>query len=781
MRMNNKSAFLLFHILMILIIIIGLPAQEQQFHLNAVRVEGNLTTDTTLVVLNSGLKPGHTFTAADVSRAVKNLWALKLFSDIKILVENQTPSGVDLIIRLEEFPRLAGWVVKGNDKINKKEIDKETGFYRGIVYTPFRAYKAKKAIINKYKEKGYLLAKVSIDTVSTTGHQIIAEIKIDEGEKVQVKRIRVFGNGKIPNDELKNAFDEIKEDRWWRGADFNQKKYEKDLENILTFCHNQGYREAEIVRDSIYYGPEKQDMFIDVYVNEGRQYFFGKITFEGNTVFPDNQLRSLLLFQEDDVYNQENFEKSIRENLQNLYYNHGYLFTNIQPVERPVSRDTIDVTLKINEGEVVQIKEILITGNTKTNEKVIRRNINIYPGDVFNREKLERSVREVWMTNYFANIIPDVKMIPNDNRHVNLEIEVEEKSTDTANMSAGYSQTDGLIGSLGFTFNNFSLVHPLSGGDGQRLSLQYDFGKYYRNLSFSFTEPWVFGRPILAGFSLFSSRNSSTYLSYDVEQIGGSVRVGKRFRWPDNYFRGDWSFRVSNNRMFNIDDDYLEYLNNYYPNYNFETYQISLTQVISRDTRNRPEFPTSGSNLSFSTKLAGGPLQGDEDFVKNIFAFDSYVPMKFGTVLLLSNKVGVISGLKGDYYANANELFYMGGSGLGYAEALRGYEDGSVGPQSSSGSAVGGRSLARFSAELRFPIAPNPTIYGLFFMETGNVWENFSNMNLYDLKRSVGAGVRLFMPMIGMIGVDVGYGFDHVDENGIREGKWKLHFKFGQF
>ena len=210
-----------------------------------------------------------------------------------------------------------------------------------------------------------------------------------------------MGNTYLTENELKKQFSGIKEDRWWRGADFNEKKYREDLSNLLNYCRKKGFRDAEIVRDSLYYSENKKDMFIDVYINENQQYYFGKVTFDGNTVFSDAELRTQLLFNKGDIYNQEEFEKSIRENIQNLYYNQGYLFANIQPLEIPAGIDTVDINIRVNEGSVVRIKEIIITGNTKTNEKVVRRELKIYPGDTFNRAKLERSVRDVWVLNFF--------------------------------------------------------------------------------------------------------------------------------------------------------------------------------------------------------------------------------------------------------------------------------------------------------------------------------------------------------------------------------------------
>lgn len=753
-------------------------AQPQKFKISNIRIEGNVRADSAIIILNSGLRPGEEITADNIQKAVKNLWALKLFSDIKIFVEKQTYRGLDLLIRLEEFPRLDGWTITGNNKLKKKHIDAEIRFYTGMVFTPFKVYKAKKNLKRKYQDEGYLLANIEIDTVYNSKSTVLAEIKIDEGKKVQVKEIRVLGSTYLTPKELEKQFKNIKEDRWWRGADFNQEKYEQDLERILAYCRKKGFRDAEIVKDSLYYSEDKKDMFIDVYIDEHQRYYFGNVTFEGNTVFSNESLLNQLLFNKGEVYNQEDYDKSIRENIQNLYYNQGYLFANIQPKEIPAGPDTVDINIRIMEGEVVRIKEIIITGNTKTNEKVVRRELKIYPGDTFNRAKLERSVRDVWILNYFANVVPDVKLIEGDDKHINLEVNVEEKSTDTANMSAGYSQRDGMVGSLGLALNNFSLKHPFSGGDGQRLAFDWFFGRYYRSLSLSFTEPWTFNTPTLMGFSLFNTRSGGGFYPWDRTVTGGSVQLGRRFQWPDNYFRGDWIFRIAETKIFNVRDP--ELLSSYIF-YNRPTTQISLTQIIQRDSRDRPEFPTRGSVYTWIGELSGGPLQGDEDYFKNNFTVEWFVPTFLGLVFYTQGKFGIIEGIGKDYYINPGELFYMGGSGLSFSEGLRGYDDGTVGPVTSSGRPLGGQSMIKFSGEIRIPIAPNPTIFGLLFMEAGNVWSTFDEANLHELRRGVGIGIRLFMPMIGIIGVDFGYGLDHYNALGQKRGRWKTHFQFGKF
>ncbi len=772
-----RKLFLLFFLLLV---VVTLHAQVQKVKINSIAVEGNKSADASSIRLNSGLSAGMEITGEDLQQAVRNLWALRIFSDIQIYVTNQTINGLDLIIKVDEYPRLNKVEIKGNKKLSTNDVKDEINTYRGMVVTANKIFNMKKSLESKYREKGYLLAKVNIDTTYFAESRVDLVINIQEGDEVQVKKIRFHSNKSFKDGDLRGKMDDIKEDRWWRGADFDPKKFEEDKKKIVQFYKEHGFRDAEIVKDSLSYNEKKTDLFIDIWVYEGNKYYFGDINFTGNTIFSQDELRSSLDLGKGDIYDQKKYDEGIRDRLQKMYYNQGYLFASIQPKEIPVSKDTLNVDFNIIEGHVVHVKEIVINGNTKTNEKVIRREFKIHPGDVFNSAKLERSIRDLMILNYFANVNPDVRLIGNDDQNVNLQIDVEEKSTDMANMSAGYSQRDGLIGSLGLTFNNFSLKHPFSGGDGQRLSFDWQFGDVYRSVSISFTEPWLFDTPTLAGFSVFDTRSGGSYYSWDRRDQGATLRIGRRFFWPDNYFRGDWILRYAETLITDITDpDLIE-------RYRLDgtedrTTQLSLTQIISRDSRNNPEFPTWGSVHSLSTELSGGPLGGSQDFFKAILNAEWYIPLPFGLVLYSKNKYGIIETLKGNESSLYGEYFYVGGSGLGFSEGLRGYDDGEVGPLTSSGNPLGGTAMAVNSMELRFPIAPNPTIFGLLFAEGGNTWERTGQLEPFDLKRSVGAGIRLFMPMIGIIGIDFGYGFDYIDEYGHRTGDWKVHFQFGRF
>jgi len=764
----------------VLIMTLPLTAQVQKLVINSIAVEGNSSSDASSIRLNSGLSAGQEITGEDIQDAIHNLWALRIFEDVQVFVANQSINGLDILIRVKEYPRLNVVSIKGNDELSKSEVEDELQTYRGMVITPYKISQMRQRLLKKYHDEGYLLASVKMDTsASPQKDRVNLNVNIKEGEEVQVEIITFHDNEAIDDDDLRDAMEDIKEDRWWRSADFDPKKFEEDKQRIVQYYKENGYRDAEVLRDSLHYSKDKRDLYIDIWVYEGNKYYFGDIAFEGNEIFTDEELLFALDIKRGDVYDQKKYDEGIRDRLQKMYYNQGYLFASIVPQERPVNNDTLNVNFTVSEGNVVRIKEVIISGNTKTQEKVIRRELKLHPGDVFNSAKLERSQRDLMILNYFSNVVPDVRLIPGDNKHVNLLWGVEEKSTDMANMSAGFSQRDGLIGSIGLTFNNFSITPPFSGG-GQRLVFDWQFGRIYRSISLSFTEPWLFDTPTLGGFSVFNTRSGGGFYPWTRRDRGGTLRLGRRFRWPDNYFRGDWIFRYSETSITNIGDQTLSDLYSIYRNQG-RTQQLSLTQIIARDSRNNPEFPTRGSTHSLLNELSGGPLGGDQHFFKSVFTSEWFIPLPFNLVLYSQNKYGIINQLKENSFILFGEYFYLGGSGLSFAEGLRGYDDGQVGPLTASGRPLGGKAMAKTTLELRFPIAPNPTIFGLLFAEGGNAWREISETNPFDLRRSVGAGVRLFMPLVGIIGIDFGYGFDYYDEFGNRQGKWKVHFQFGRF
>jgi outer membrane protein insertion porin family len=479
-----------------------------------------------------------------------------------------------------------------------------------------------------------------------------------------------------------------------------------------------------------------------------------------------------------EVYNMEVFEQNLRGNesqtdVASLYLDNGYLRFNLEPIEVRSAEDSIDLTIRVYENNQFKIGQVSIKGNTKTWDKVIRRELYTRPGDYFSRASIIRSIRQLSVLNYFnpEKIKPDYTFA--DDKTVDLTYEVEEKSSDNINASIGYSGAFGFTGALGFTINNFSISEPLSGGAGQILSFEWQFGEAsrFRTFSVGFTEPWLFGTPTLFGVSMFDTRQ---VYYYDLRQTGGSVKIGRRFRWPDDYFRGDWILTAVVNKV--------NQGRNLYRSGN----QVSLTQIISRNSIDNPTFPTMGSNISLSTEISGGPfLPGDFNYFKWVFDMNFYVPLFGGNrvALFAGFTWGAISPFDEGGAVPPIELFFMGGTGLGYINTtpLRGYADQSVGPRSIFGDPLGGKALAKQTLELRWALAINPIpIYLLTFAEAGNVYPSFAKADFLDLARSAGFGARLQIMPIGLLGFDYGYGFDDVFPRDGRPDGWRFHFVFGR-
>lgn len=744
--------------------------EKRSVKLLGLSVEGNKTADGNLIRLSSGLTVGNQITSDDIQNAIRQLWSLDIFSDVQILLDREVAEGVFLSIKVSEYPRLERVEIEGNKKLKREEIDSKLNFYRGQVVSQRALQRARKKLKDAYKEKGFLLAKVDMDVRSAdSSDRVVVRVVIDEGKKVQIKKISFYGNVAFDDGKLRKQMKGTKEDRWWRGADFDRKKYEEDLEKVVEFYHNHGYRDAEVLRDSLYYGSAGDDMYIAIWVHEGNQYRFGTISWEGNKVYTEEELARLLDFKEGDIYDRSKLNKAVFEKIGGLYYDNGYIYASISPKERPVGEDRVEIHFVVMENDQAHIHKIHITGNTKTKEKVIRRELRIRPGEVFNRDLLIRSQREVYMLNYFANVEP--KVAPVDEKQVDVEFKVEEKSTDTANMSAGWSERDKMIGSIGVSMNNLF-------GNGQRLSFDWNFGRSFRSFMISFTEPWLFDTPTLAGFSFYDTRRDPLYIGYRQRSRGGSLRVGRRFRWPDNYFRGDWIFAVDQTQL----SDFLPILleaNPYFRRYEEmgPLTSRSISQIISRNSLDHPEFPRRGSQVTLQTQVAGGPLGGNVGYHKHQFSSDWFLPAFWQLILHLGLEAGYMDGFAKDSRIPYLDLFFIGGEGMSRSTPLRGYQD----PLAGYSTAMGDRVLLKYTAELRLPVVPNPTVFGLIFAEAGNTWPTMTRTDPTDLRRSVGVGARVYMPMIGILGFDYAYGFDNIDaRTGERRGKWVPHFVFGR-
>lgn len=766
---NRIYAFMVIVMICVLAFPLVSFGQRSSVKVLGVTVEGQKTADPTIIQINSGITSGKEITSDDIQKAIKNLWSLNIFSDVEVLLDKEVAGGVYLTIRVKEYPRLEKVELEGNKKLKKNDIDEALDFYKGQVLSSHQINLAKRKLKKLYAEKGYLLAEITPETYDAEKEgKVILRLKIKEGNKVQVKKINFFGNENFTDGKLRKQMKETKEDRWWRGADFDRKKFDEDLLKVGEFYRNEGFRDAEIVGDSVYFDDSKKDLFIDVTVTEGNKYYVGDITWDGNEIHSSERLESLLGFKSGDVYNQEKLQKAIIERLGTLYYDSGYIYSQINPKEVPVAADTVDIQFVISEGEPVKINLVHVAGNTRTKEKVIRRELRINPGDVFSKAALERSQREVWVLNYFSDVKIDYWPVGED--EIDLKFTVEEKSTDLANMSAGWSERDKVIGSIGVAMNNLF-------GNGQRLSFDWNFGRYYRSFQISFTEPWLRDTPTLAGFSFYDTNRDATYIGYRQRSTGGQLRLGRRFRWPDNYFRGDWIYRIDSTELSDFIDSIVAANPRNIVGTDWPLISSSLTQIISRNSLNRPEFPTEGSEVSLSTEFAGGVLGGNVGYHKYMLSASWFTPAIWKFVLYNHTIAGFIDGWTNDSKIPYLEYFFLGGEGMSRSTPLRGYDD----PLAGYATSEGGKVMLKYTTEIRFPIIPNPTMFGLIFAEAGNTWANVTDTDPFDLRRSVGIGARIYMPMIGIIGFDYAYGFDNYDTaTGKTYGQWKPHFVFGR-
>ena len=795
----------LLFIVLVLCKVFGQP-ESQDIHLSQVNVEGNLVTAKNTIIFTSGLRQGGTISPTEFPRAIKRLWQLGLFKDIQLRYDNEDEDGLSLTIVVEENPILGSMRFAGNKKIKDKKFNEELDLSQGQRIKPNTLHETAKKVKALYAEKGYLNAEViptlAIPEEESTlfngrGKGLIRDVvyQIEENKKVKIGNIIFEGNEQYSDFRLRWKMKETKQQHWflfWRST-FGDKKFREDLELVSAFYKNKGFRDFTILNDSIHYSKNNSRMDLIVTVKEGSQYKYRNLSWEGMTLFEENTLNRALALQNGDVYSEEKFNMAIFDRVQGLYMDRGYIYSRIDPQITPIGEDSLDVHFAITENHRVYVNHIGIRGNTKTHENVIRRQLRIFPGDVFNRERLIRSQREVWMLNYFSNVVPDVVPVPDSNNKIDLEITVEEKAAGQASVNMGYTRTYGITGGGGLALPNFL-------GKGQRLNFSFNVGTNYnvygatpakyKSASIGFTDPMVNDTKNLIGCSLYYSfRGSSSqyYSPLDFTIAGGSVTWGRIFKWPDDYFRGTWSFQMTRKMYEGSQDDLDRYTGGLK-----ETKGTNVIQTITRDSRDRPEFTTIGSLFSFKSTISGGFLGGQEDFHKHVLNLEWYTPTFWKFVLMTSMKIGVIKPLPafGDDRSIIpfDERFIMGGNGIPYGNPLRGYEDNRVGPLTSSGSPIGGNTMVKFGTEFRVPFAENPVVYGLIFAEMGNVWSSTDMIEKFglprqgplDLKRSAGAGIRFFMPMVGMLGFDMGYGFDRVNQFGDLSPEWKTTITFGQ-
>ncbi len=781
----------------------------KQYEIGPIIVEGADNYDHQAIKLIAGLRQGQTIyiPGEQISKAIKNLWAEGIFSDVEIYADKEVAGVIYLTIKVTPRPKLSRFRFVGVNKRDADKIREEIQLYSGKTITENLVFQTENKIKGYFREKGYYSVGVDIkrQVDSLMNDSELFVITINSGSKVGIKEINFEGNETLSAFKLKMAMKDTKKKsllRVFKRSKFTQSSYEKDKKAILSKLNSAGLRDATIVFDTVYMANHK-NLIINIKIEEGGKYYFGDIEWIGNSKFRSSYLDTVLGIKKGDVYNKELLEKRLfmsqdGRDISSLYMDRGYLFFQVIPVETNVTDNHINYQMRIIEGKEARIKRIIITGNSKTNDHVIRREIRTKPGDLFNRNDIIRTQRELAQLGYFNPEAFQVNPMPNPaDGTVDIEYVVEEKSSDQIELSGGYGGAGPMgrgrvIGTLGLTFNNFSAKNifkkgawsPLPGGDGQRLSIRAQTnGRFYQGYNFSFTEPWMGGKKPnslttwVSHTALGNGYLPSNPLYTGIAITGTGVGMGRRKKWPDDYFTA--YYELSYQYYDVTDDQRFGIFSNGYAN------DIALKYVLQRSSINQPIYPQSGSSISFTAKstLPYSLFDNVDDYTnytpqerykyleyyKLKLTGEWFVPLTSDKKLVLMPRFGF--SFMGAYSATKGvtpfERFSMGGSGLtginqlGGREiiALRGYEDNSI--SSNEGDPL----IAKYTLELRYPISLNPsaTFYALAFAEAGNTFPSFRQFNPFNVKRAAGVGIRVFLPMFGMLGLDYGFGFDKLD------------------
>ncbi len=823
--------------------------QPRKFKIASLEISGTQYLDKNIIRSLTGIKVGDQISIPgdEITKCIKNLWKQGLFGDVQIFADKFEGDNVYLTVSILEKPRLNDISVKGLKKSEADDIKKKLDLLKGKPLTEALKLNIKNTIKDQFEEKSYLHPEIDIVEKKDEGllNSTSVIVNVDKGSKVKINSIDFIGrvNGDIikmrkamkTTKERTKIEIRIKDDRSvkqkvkdvlytlanlnsnsvkdffmerfrirFKGSKFNEQNYEDDKQKLIDYYNNNGFRDAKIKSDTVI-DDDDGNVSIKIFLDEGNKYYFRNITFKGNVKFPTETLNRVLNIKKGDVYNAELLQKRLTMDpdggdISSLYYDDGYLFFSINPVEIAAENDSIDIEIRINEGPQATIKNVIIEGNDKTNEHVIRRELRTFPGDKFSRSDLIRSQREIANLGFFDPQETKVEPIPNPiDGTVDIKYTVKEKSADQVELSAGWGGKDGgLIGTLGLKFNNFSLRNmfkkkawtPLPTGDGQQLSIRVESnGRRYQNYNFSFTEPWLGGKKpnaftIAAFHSEIRDISSGSVLGKQITN-GFSVSIGTRLKKPDDFFVVQ---AAANYYGYNLSTFRNRYFVNNQPLDSGNFHNLNFKITLSRNSINQPVFPTGGARIEASVQFTppyslfkkdnnyDGKTVAEKykliEYHKWKFLVDWYQSLgKTKFVLRASAKFGFLSSYRKSTGITPFERFQVGGNGIPSNVTLfgtdiiaqRGYE----GDYSSSG---GDPIYNKFLLELRYPFSLNPsaTIYGLVFFEAANTYASFKDYNPFKLKKSVGVGIRAILPMFGLIGIDYGIRFDSANGSPIK-------------
>ena len=694
-----------------------------------------------------------------LAASVRALFSMGVFSMIQVASEPQDDGSVRLLWTVYERPRVVAVDFEGCKHLEEEDLRGKIGLRAGKLLDRYLLEKDRKALATAYEEEGFSQAEVE-PVVEPAEGGVRVVYRTDEGKRAKIREIAFEGNEALSDDDLRGTLS-LKKKSLFRKGRFNREKFEQDKERIVEEYKNNGYKDARVVDARTEFRNDGEDLALTFAVEEGPLYVFGGVDWEGCTVFTEEELLRTTRVAAGDPFSQKKVDETLSDAYA-LYMERGYLLGLFVDPSYASRSDTVDVVFEVHEGEPSHVREVAFNGNTRTREYVIRREVGLAPGDLLRRSLLMRSQRDVMALGFFEEVIPDYRAVGDGTTDIDVLFGVKERSTGTASAGAGFSSDTGLTGFLDLGHNNLF-------GRGQAVQFHIERGSRRKDYRFSFTEPWLMGRPTSLGADVFNTERILDI--YTEKRRGGSVRVGRPwiFRWPDfsRIFLGYTLEDLSFSDLQDLDEASQEFLLSGAGTIS----EVSLTFL--RSSTDNPFYPTEGSVARLRTEVAGGPLGGDLDFVKSTLDLQQYLVPFWKPALMLRSKVGHLTSI-GSKASPGNETFRLGGTTF---EHLRGYDDYFVVPEEnvrlrSDGREIrfpGGKFMYIFTAEYQFPLV-NP-VHGLFFFDAGNTWNRVNDFNLLDLKKGVGLGIRLEIPMLGRVGLDYAYGIDR--------GKFRTHLVLG--
>ena len=786
------------------------------YEVAGITVSGAQDLDPNVVIMLTNIRVGDNIQFPDpkISDAIRTLWRQQLFENITFSVVNKSGKKVYLDIRLKELPKMSKYFITGVKKTWKDDIREELDLRAGKVVNENLVVISRNKIQSYFREKGYLNASVDITQERDTSfnNAVILGFKVKSGERVKIGEISFVGNEAVADKILLKAMKntKMKGKAIFKVSKLRKKEYREDLRALVAKYNGMGYRDARIIRDTNY-RVDDELINIEITVEEGRKYYFGDISFVGNTKYDTPLLRSILKINRGDIYDSQHLNERVSfdangNDVASIYLNNGYLFSQVVPIEKNVQNDTIDVEIRIQEGRQATIRKVSITGNERTNDHVIYREVRTRPGDLFSKAMIQRTIRELSQLGYFDQTQIGVNPVPDPQTGtVDLEYTVVEKSTSQLELQGGWG-ANRVVGTLGLNFNNFSAKNignkrawqPLPTGDGQTINIRAQSnGLYFQSYNASFTEPWLGGKkPNSFTGTIYHNVQSNGVQASDPNRqslliTGINFGLGQRLKWPDDYFTLYQGLEFRRFNLNNYPTGFLNYTRGISNNVNYKF-------TLGRNNTDVPIFPTRGSQISFAAELTPpfSLLRDDIDY-KSLSSeerfklveyhkwklnADWFAPITSKLVIRTHGEFGYLGSYNKDLGLPPFERFYVGGDGLANFVidgreiiGLRGYTNNSITPGG------GGALYNKYVFEMRYIIANNPSaqVFPLIFMEGGNNYDNFWDYRAFNLKRSAGAGLRIFMPMFGLMGVDVAYGFDP-EPNGAAASGWQTHFIIGQ-